>query len=129
MLNTAQTDHRVLRVNMLDVMRSAVLRDGDGSDVFLLPTLADLSSDSGWSQIRSATSFAELLPNTGAPNLIRSSSIFASYLADREGVETNSVQCSDSEELVAHEGHFTLIQIQPSAVPTEYHRQDEYSNW
>src|ERR1700687_4718054 len=129
MLNTTQLDQGVFRVNMLDALRTSVLRDGDGCNALVMPMLADFPSDSSLNQTRSAPSFARYLPNAEAPNLIGYSNTFANYLpCGDEEVETNWVQRSASVEHFAHEGRFTLIQIQPSAVSIEYIPQDEYSN-
>jgi hypothetical protein len=128
MLDTTQLDQGVFRVNMLDAVRTSLLRDGDECNVLVMPTLADFPSDSSLNHIRSGISFAGNLPNTEAPNLIQYSSTFANYLTYGEEVEANWVQPSASVEQLAHEGRFTLIQIQPSAVSIEYFPRDEYSN-
>jgi hypothetical protein len=126
MLDTTQLDQRVFRVNMLDALRTSVPCDGDGCNVLVVPTLADFPSGSSLNQIRSATSFAGYLPNAEAPNLIQYT--FANYPAYGEEAETNWVQRSASVEQFAHEGRFTLTQIQPPAVSIEYFPQDEYPN-
>ncbi len=126
MFDTTQLDQGVFRVNVLDALRSSVLRDGDGCDALVMPTFPEFLSDSSLSNVRSVATFAEYLPNAETTNFIQSSA-FTNWFAYDQDVETNWDQYSSvSVEQVAHEGRFTLIQIPPSTV--EYFPQDEYPN-
>jgi hypothetical protein len=122
MLDTTQLDQDVFRVNMLDALRTSALRDGDGCNVVVMPTLADFP----WRRIESDShcrrSFAGYFPITEAPNLLPYTNTFANYFAYGAEVETNWVR--HSGEQIAPEGRFTLIQIQPSAGSVEYFPQD-----
>jgi len=126
MFDTSQLDQDVLRVNVLDALRTSVLRDGDGCSVLVMATFADFPSDSSLNHIRSTATVAKYLPNAEAMNLIQART-FTNYFACGQDVEANWDQYSSvSVEQVAHEGRFTLIQVPPSTV--EYFPRDEYSN-
>lgn len=128
MLDTEQTDQSRLGLNILDVLRSAVLRNDDGCNGVVMPTLQDFSTDSSLHQIRLATTFARYLPDTEAANLVQYSSTLAGYISYDDRRETDWVRHSASSEQFAHEGRFTLIQIQPSTVSIENFSQDDSSN-
>lgn len=126
MFDASQLDQDAFRVNVLDALRTSVLRDGDGCNALVMPTFAEFLSDSGSSHVRRTATLAEYLPNAETTNLIQSST-FTNWCAYGQDVETNWDQYSSvSVEQVAHEGRFTLIQIPSSSV--EYFPQDGYPN-
>jgi hypothetical protein len=122
MLNTDQIDQLVFRMNMLDTLRTPVLRGGDERGVVelprLLPIAADFRNDINWNRIQSVPTFVQYLPDGEAPSLVHWSSTFGDYRTHNANMI--SIQPSSAPEYFAHEGNFTLIQLRTLAAPVDY---------